>query len=494
MGAEPQRLHVVFFPLMAAGHLIPTLDIAKLFAAHHVKTTIITTPLNAPCFTKPLESYKNLGHRIDIEIIPFPSKEAGLPEGLENFDQFTSDQMAVKFLKATELLQESFEKFLEKHKPNCIVTDMLMPFTNNVAAKFNIPRIVFHGCSYFALCMMHTLLKYQPHKSLLSDDEEFLVPNLPHEINLTRSRLPDMMRGQGDKELNDAWMKIFIHAMEAEENSFGVIMNSFYELEPEYVEYYRNVMGRKAWHIGPVSLCNRENEAKFQRGKDSSINEHECLKWLDSKKPKSVVYICFGSLAEVPTLQLREIAMGLEASEQDFIWVVRRGKENVEEEKIEEWLPYDFEDRMEGKGLIIRGWAPQVLILDHEAIGAFVTHCGWNSTLEGISCGVPMVTWPVFAEQFYNEKLVTEVLKTGVAVGAKKWSRILEVNLKSEDIKNAIRRVMVGEEALVLRSKAKKLKELARKAVEIGGSSYSDMHSLIQDLSSYNANGYKQYL
>uniref|UniRef100_A0A803KVF4 Uncharacterized protein n=2 Tax=Chenopodium quinoa TaxID=63459 RepID=A0A803KVF4_CHEQI len=125
---------------------------------------------------------------------------------------------------------------------------------------------------------------------------------------------------------------------------------------------------------------------------------------------------------------------------------------------------------MEGKGLIIRGWAPQVLILDHEAIGAFVTHCGWNSTLEGKSCGVSMVTWPVFAEQFLNEKLVVEILKTGVGVGVgvvKQWNIMVEGNVKWEDIKEAIRKVMVGEEALEMRSRAKKLKELATMVVEL---------------------------
>ncbi|XP_021718283.1 scopoletin glucosyltransferase-like [Chenopodium quinoa] len=485
MGDKPQSLQVVLFPLLAAGHMIPTLDIAKLFATNNVKTTILTTPLNAPIFTKALQSttYNNPSSlpMIDVEIVPFPSKEGGIPEGIENCDQISCNELSIKFFKATQLLQKSLEQVMEKYKPSCLVADLMYPFATDVAAKFNVPRLVFHGSSYFAFCVEHALMKYEPQKSVSCDDEEFVVPELPHEIRLTRTQLVAAVKELGMEE----WMKIYGRAMEAEERSYGIIVNSFLELEPDYVDYYTKVMGKRAWHIGPVSLCNREKEAKFQRGKDSSIGEHECLKWLDSKKPKSVVYVCFGSIAEVSTLQLQEIARGLEASKQDFIWAVRRS-DNDEVEKNEEWLPHEFEKRMEGKGLIIRGWAPQMLILDHEAIGAFVTHCGWNSTLEGISCGVPMVTWPVFAEQFYNEKLVTQVLKTGVGVGAKKWSRIAE-NVKSEDVKKAITKVMVGEEALEIRSRAKKMKELARKAVEVGGSSYCDLNSLIQELSSYNA-------
>ncbi|KAA0031313.1 scopoletin glucosyltransferase-like [Cucumis melo var. makuwa] len=102
---------------------------------------------------------------------------------------------------------------------------------------------------------------------------------------------------------------------------------------------------------------------------------------------------------------------------------------------------------MEGKGIIIRGWAPQVLILDHPAVGGFITHCGWNSTLEGVVAGVPMVTWPVAAEQFYNEKLVTEVLKIGVGVGVQKWVRTIGDFINSEVVEKKIGRIMEGEEA-----------------------------------------------
>ncbi|KAG6735700.1 hypothetical protein POTOM_061649 [Populus tomentosa] len=119
---------------------------------------------------------------------------------------------------------------------------------------------------------------------------------------------------------------------------------------------------------------------------------------------------------------------------------------------------------------------------DHEAIGAFVTHCGWNSTLEGITAGKPMVTWPIFAEQFYNEKLVTDVLKTGVGVGVKEWLRMHGDHVKSEAVEKTITQIMVGEEAEETRSRAKKLGETARKAVEEGGSSYSDFNALIEEL------------
>ncbi|XP_050146634.1 scopoletin glucosyltransferase-like [Malus sylvestris] len=271
-------------------------------------------------------------------------------------------------------------------------------------------------------------------------------------------------------------------AKEAEKTSYGIVVNSFYELESVYADYYRNVLGMKAWRICPVSLCNRNNEEKALRGKTASINEHDFLKWLDSKEPNSVVYVCFGSMAKFNASQLMEIAMGLEASGKDFIWVVRIGQDyDVEKE---DWLPEGFEDRMEGKGLIMRGWAPQVLILDHGAVGGFVTHCGWNWTLEGIAAGLPMVTWPVSAEQFYNEKLVTQVLKIGAGVGAQKWVRVVGDSVKKEAVEKAVRRIMVGEEAQEMRSRARELAEQAKRAIEKGGSSHSDLNALIEELSS----------
>ncbi|WCJ17743.1 UDP-glycosyltransferase 73B4 [Euphorbia peplus] len=136
---------------------------------------------------------------------------------------------------------------------------------------------------------------------------------------------------------------------------------------------------------------------------------------------------------------------------------------------------------MEGKGLVIRGWAPQVLILEHEAVGGFVSHCGWNSTLEAITAGVKMVTWPVAAEQFYNEKLVVEILKIGVPVGAKKWAKFVRESVKREAISEAVKKLMLGEEAEQMRCRAKKYAELARKAVQNGGSSYTDFNSFIDE-------------
>ncbi|KAF3776790.1 UDP-glycosyltransferase [Nymphaea thermarum] len=146
-----------------------------------------------------------------------------------------------------------------------------------------------------------------------------------------------------------------------------------------------------------------------------------------------------------------------------------------------------LEKKNRDKGLIIRGWAPQAVILSRPSIGAFLTHCGWNSTIEAISFGVPMLTWPLFAEQHLNEKLVVKILGTGVKVGSHMISEALgeeeavEV-VKSEAIEEAVQRVMwPGKEGEMLREKAWKAGDLARKVVEDhSGSSCRNVDDFIQ--------------
>nr|AMK52072.1 UDP-glucosyltransferase [Scutellaria baicalensis] len=458
------QLHIVLVPMIAHGHMIPMLDMAKLFSSRGVKTTIIATP----AFAEPIRKARESGHDIGLTTTKFPPKGSSLPDNIWSLDQVTDDLLP-HFFRALELLQEPVEEIMEDLKPNCLVSDMFLPWTTDSAAKFGIPRLLFHGTSLFARCFAEQMSLQKPYKNVSSDSEPFVLRGLPHEVSFVRTQIPGYELQEGG---DDAFSKMAKQMRDADKKSYGDVINNFEELESEYVDHYKNVFGKKAWHIGPLSLCNNRAEQK------SPIDDHECLAWLNSKKPNSVVYMCFGSMATFTPAQLHETAVGLESSGQDFIWVVRNGGEN------EDWLPQGFEERIKGKGLMIRGWAPQVMILDHPSTGAFVTHCGWNSTLEGICAGLPMVTWPVFAEQFYNEKLVTEVLKTGVSVGNKKWQRVGE-GVGSEAVKEAVERVMVGDGAAEMRSRAIYYKEMARKAVEEGGSSYNNLNALIEELSAY---------
>ncbi|KAJ7967486.1 Glycosyltransferase [Quillaja saponaria] len=459
--------------------MIPAMDLAKLFALRGHKATLITTKFNVPYLSQTFHRNKEMGVEIGLLLFKFPSAEVGLPEGCENFNLFSTPEMHMKFFRATTFMEKPLEELLKEHRPDCLVADTFFPWAVDVAGRYGIPRLIFDGRGYFSLCASMCLEKYEPHKKVSSDSEFFSIPYFPHEINLSRNQIPDFLKREDDSEFG----KLVKAAKESESRSLGFVINSFYELESDYADYCKKVLGRKAWHIGPLSLFNNGAEAKAEDEDKSSSGEHECLKWLDSKRPNSVVYLCFGTVSAFTDDQLKEIAMSLEASGQHFIWVVKKEKK---EEGDEEWLPHGFEKRMEGNGLIVRGWAPQLLILNHSAIGGFVTHCGWNSILEGVAAGLPMVTWPVFNEQFYNEKLVTQVLKIGVGVGVQKWVTLMGDTVKKEAIEKAMKQIMVGEEAEEMRKSVSVLAQKARIAVAEGGSSYNELSSLIEELKIFN--------
>eukprot|EP00262_Sarcandra_glabra_P001484 TRINITY_DN1159_c0_g4_i1.p1 TRINITY_DN1159_c0_g4~~TRINITY_DN1159_c0_g4_i1.p1 ORF type:complete len:516 (-),score=52.31 TRINITY_DN1159_c0_g4_i1:63-1466(-) len=465
---------------MAPGHMIPMVDMAKLFAQRGVKVTIVTAPNTASLIQKNIDRAIESGYRIKLQLLTLPSTVfTFVGGGRDDAESAIARDMVNNFAKAFAELEQPVEQIIRQHLPSCIVSDFNYPWTADIASELRIPRLVFHGISVFSLCLRDSLIRHAPDQNIPSDKKAFVVPNLPHPIEMKRSELDDKNKLPSEERY-----------MEAELRSYGVIVNSFYELEPDYADHYKETLGRKAWHIGPVSLCNQETVDKSERWNMTSIEKDKCLGWLDSMKPRSVVYVCFGSMYRIKKAQLFEIAMGLESSNHPFIWVVKNSKNANEEE--EEWLPEGFEETIKDKGLIIRGWAPQILILDHPAIGGFVTHCGWNSTLEGVAAGVPMITWPLFAEQFHNQKLIVHVAKIGIEIGDLVWSELGEeaVLVKREEVANAVLKLMDGgEEGEEMRKRAKVMGEMAKKAVQEGGSSYVDLGLLIDELITCSAQG-----
>ncbi|KAL7137494.1 hypothetical protein ABFS83_10G096100 [Erythranthe nasuta] len=482
MESQSHHLHFVLFPLMAPGHMIPMIDIAKLLALRGVIVSIITTPQNANRFGSTIARAVKSGLQIRIVEIRFPAVEAGLPEGCENLDALPSLGMVINFFAALNLLQKDVGKVFDEMtpRPSCVISDMGLPWTTQIAEKFGIPRIVFHGTCCFSLLCSHNVRASQILDSVESDTDYFEVPNLPDRIMLRKSWVGNSMakKSAAMKETTD-------QILAAEKTSYGVVVNSFEDLEPEYVKGYSKAKGEKVWCIGPVSLCNKDSLDLSERGNTSSINEQECLKWLDSHEPKSVIYASLGSLARLTTEQKAELALGLEASNRPFVWALGGGKL----EAFEEWISENgFEERTKDRGLLVHGWAPQVLILAHRAVGGFLTHCGWNSTLEGISAGVPMVTWPFFADQFCNEKLVVQLLRIGVRIGVEvpvKWGEEEKsgVVVTKDDVTKALDLVMDdGDEGEERRRRASEIGETAKKAVGEGGSSYLNISLLIEEI------------
>ena len=153
----------------------------------------------------------------------------------------------------------------------------------------------------------------------------------------------------------------------------------------------------------------------------------ECLPWLNKQPRASVVFLCFGSIGRFSAEQTRELAAGLEASEQRFLWVVRAppgdGADDPAkmfrkppEPDLDALLPDGFLHRTRERGLFVKSWAPQRDVLAHGSVGGFVTHCGWNSVLEAVMAGVPMLGLPLHAEQRMNLRLLEKELRLAVAL------------------------------------------------------------------------------
>ncbi|KAI4300364.1 hypothetical protein L6164_033752 [Bauhinia variegata] len=480
--SQASQPHFVLFPLMSPGHMNPMMDFARILAQQNVIVTVVTTPHNAARFSATFARMSESGFQIRLVQIQFPYKEAGIPDGCENFDMLPSLSMGLSFFKTANTLQQPAEKVFEDltPKPSCIISDVSLPYTAHIAKKFNIPRISFYGVGCFCLLCLHNLGIHNVLESITEDSERFAIPGIPHKIEVTKAQLPAAVNDP------EKWNEFQAKMAEAEMAAYGVIMNSFQELEPEYAREYKKARNGKVWCIGPVSLCNKDHLDKAQRGNNASIDECQFLSWLDLQEPCSVIYACLGSMCNLTPLQFIELGLALEASKRPFIWVIR---EKNRSEELEKWIKEEgFEERMKGQGIVIRGWAPQVLILSHSAIGGFITHCGWNSTLEAICAGVPMITWPLFGDQFLNEKFVVQVLRIGVRVGVESpvnWGEEEKtgVLVKKEDIERAINKLMNEEnENEERRKRARELAEMAKAATQEGGSSHTNVNLLIQDI------------
>ncbi|MBA0625197.1 hypothetical protein Godav_010425 [Gossypium davidsonii] len=341
---------------------------------------------------------------------------------------------------------------------NVIVTIVTTPH-NAERVQYTIARAMESGCPI-------RLVQLQvPGKEVgLQDGVEnvdMLVPGLTEKVEFTKAQLP-LIR-------DESWKAIMEPLTEADKASYGGIINTFEELESAYVREYKKI--RKSWCIGPVSLSHKNELDTDKRGNKTSINKQECLKWLDSQEPNSVIYACLGSISTIKFPELKELGLGLEASDKPFIWVLR-GK-NATSNQVEKWIKEDgFEERTKGRGLIIVGWAPQVLILSHSAIGGFLTHCGWNSTIEGISAGVPLITLPLLGDQFCNQKLVVQILKIGVNLGIEKPTMFGDEEsgfILKKEVKNAIYQLIdEGNEGIERRKRAKEFGEKAKKLLKLG--------------------------
>ncbi|KAF8726030.1 hypothetical protein HU200_020614 [Digitaria exilis] len=331
---------------MAQGHTIPMIDMAHLLAKQGAMVTFITTPANATRIESTIDRARELNLPIHFVPLKLDCAKVGLPEGCENVDKVLGKGQVKSLTDAYSLLHKPLVSYLQAQSdpPSCIISDLCQPWTGDVARELGIPRFMFNGfCAFSSLCKKFTTIIHQEKvfDKVADGDELIILPGFPHHLEISKARSPGNFNSPGFEQFSE---KI----LEEEQRADGVVTNSFYELEPLYHEAYQKKIGKKVWSLGPMFLCNTEMSAIAVRGDKASVDLKHCLQWLESMKPGSVLYISFGSMARTVVSQLKEIALGLEASRRPFLWVI---KSDAEASDIEKLLTEGFEDRTRNRGV-----------------------------------------------------------------------------------------------------------------------------------------------
>lgn len=488
--------HFVVIPWPATSHMIPIVDIGCLLAAHGAAVTIITTPSSSQLVQSRVDRAGQASAGVTVTAIPFPCAEAGLPDGCERTDHIPSPDLVPNFFVATARFGEAVARHCRRlptataahPRPSCVVAGMCHTWAHGVARELGAPCFIFHGFCAFALLCCEYLNTHRPHEAVGSPDELFDLPALPpFEFRFARRQLPIHFQPSSSiPEDRHRELREFELAVD------GIVVNSFEELEHGSVSRLAAATGKAVLSVGPVSLCGAAAPPSLLDSRANSDDARLCMAWLDAKRADSVLYVSFGSAGRMPPAQLIQLGLALVSCPWPVLWVIK-GADTLPDD-VNEWLQRntDGSGLPESQCLALRGWAPQVAILEHPAVGGFLTHCGWGSTLESVAAGVPMATWPFSAEQFLNEKLIVHVLGIGLSVGVTKPTESVLTGAKDgggkadadvgmEQVKQALDMLMDGgADGEARKTKAKELKAKSKTALEHGGSSYMNLEKLIQ--------------
>jgi len=259
--------------------------------------------------------------------------------------------------------------------------------------------------------------------------------------------------------------------------SSTIIINTFEELEGEALD---SLMAKNTniYSIGPLHMLGRnfpEKEHGF-KASGSSLwkSDPECTKWLNKWKPSSVLYVNYGSVTVMTDYHLKEFAWEMANSKLPFLWIMRPDVVMGEEVST---LPQDFLDEVKDRGYIT-SWCYQDQVLSHPSVGVFLTHCGWNSTIETISSGVPTICWLFFAEQQTNCRYLCNTWRLGMEINH---------DVKREEITELVMEMMEGKKGKETRQKSLEWKKKASDATNLGGSSYNNFHKLIKEVLLHSA-------
>ncbi|CAN6713193.1 unnamed protein product [Malus baccata var. baccata] len=457
--------HVAIVPTPGIGHLTPLIELAKRLVVHHNISVTFIIPNDGSLLTpqkKVLEAVSSLS--ISYVFLP-PVTFDDLPDDIR-----METKIGLTMTRSLSALRDSVRVLNESTRLVSLIVDVFGVDAFDVAVEFQVSPYIFFPTSAMGLL----LIFHMPHLHEKTSCEYRDMPEpvqLPGCVPLHGRDFPDPLQDR----TNPAY-KALNHMCRKYGSAAGIMVNSFVDLEPGAFKALKE-QGRgipPVFPVGPV----------IKTGSIDGIDGNECLRWLDKQPNGSVLFVSFGSGGTLSQEQLNELALGLELSGHRFIWVVKSPNETMKnasffsvqgEENPLGFLPNGFLERTKDVGLVVPTWAPQVEVLNHRSTGAFLTHCGWNSTLESIVHGVPLIAWPLYAEQKMNKVLLVDGLK--VALGVKENKKGI---VESQDVATYVRDLIEGDEGKLLRKKMEEYKEAAKLALVEEGSSTKSLAEVAQ--------------
>ncbi|KAJ4749603.1 Glycosyltransferase [Rhynchospora pubera] len=451
-----QLPHIAFLSSPGMGHLFPLAELAKRLVCHHgFSATFLTfTNFSSPKQSSFLSSLHPAISSISLPFIPLDDIPTGAP--IEAI-------LEAAVSRAVPHVRDALASLKQTTRLVAFVPDLFGVDLFPVAKELSIPHYIFFTSNCFSLLFFLQLPSLDMTTTCEYRDlpEPFLLPGcLP---------LPgkDFLSTAMDRK-TDAYTWI-LRVMRGYYSAQGIFVNSFEKMEPGASEALKNEKNKypPVYLVGPYS----------RPGLDES-DEFHCLDWLDQQPKSSVLFVSFGSGGTLSMKQTTELAFGLEASGQRFLWVVRCPSDKdmaafFDAQSPDDplnYLPDGFVERTADRGMVVPSWAPQVKVLAHVATGGFLSHCGWNSTLESVSQGVPMITWPLYAEQRMNAVMLVD--GAGIALRPVTQEDGL---VERGDVATVVKELMDGERGKVARHKVKELQEAAISALSPEGSSHFDL-------------------
>ncbi|KAK7273039.1 hypothetical protein RIF29_14085 [Crotalaria pallida] len=462
-------IHVLLVSYPAQGHINPLLRLAKSIAAKGLFVTFVTTE----DVGKDIRAANSIAHEsvtpVGEGFLKFEFFEEGLVPD-DPIKENPTDHIAHTEHVGRKFISQMIEKHESTNHPiSCIINNPFYPWVSDAAAEHDIPSAVLWTQSVAIFIVYHHYFhKLVPFPS---DTEPCIDVQLPS-LLLKYNEIPDFLLPTTSFPL---LRTIILEQFKYLSKPFCVLVDSFEELEHDSINYISKFVPIIS-SVGPLFKNNPKAPSTTDIRGDF-FKPDNCIEWLNSRPSSSVVYISFGSLVHLPQKQVDEIAYGLVNSKVSFLWVLKLPPKD--------WvglqphvLPDGFLEETSDKGKVVQ-WSPQEQVLAHPSVSCFLTHCGWNSTMEALASGVPVLTFPTWGDQVTNAKFLVDVFEVGVRLG---YTQAENKLVTRDEVEKCLLEATVGAKAEELKKNAFKWKEAAGAAVAVSGSSHQNLDAFVEDI------------